>query len=50
MENEYRDISWSISFEVCINGEEARFFEDLTEDEQQEILKRIEEGYYHGSL
>lgn len=35
-----RDINWSISFDITINGKEASF-SDLTESEQKKILKEI---------
>ena len=35
-----RDINWSISFDITINGKESSF-SDLTESEQKKILKEI---------
>lgn len=42
-----RDINWSISFDITIDGEEARF-SDLTESEQKKILDDLAGDYYYG--
>ena len=46
---QYRDINWSVTFEVTVNGEPVDF-SDLTEGEQGLILNRIAEDYYHGTF
>ena len=40
-----RDINWGISFDITINGIEARF-SDLTELEQKKILDDLADDYY----
>ena len=45
----YRDINWSVSFEITVNGEEKKFW-DLTEWEQQEILNIIKGDSYSGTF
>lgn len=44
-----RDINWSISFDITIDGEEARF-SDLTESEQKKILDDLAGDYYYGTF
>lgn len=44
-----RDINWSISFDITINGEEASF-SDLTESEQKKILDDLVEDFYYGTF
>ena len=44
-----RDINWSISFDITINGVEARF-SDLTELEQKKILDDLADDYYYGTF
>lgn len=45
--DDYRSISWSVSFDITINEEEARW-DDLTEAEQDIILNSIKEDFYSG--
>ena len=49
MSPQYRDINWSVTFEVTVNGE-AVDFSDLTEGEQRVILDLIAEDYYYGTF
>ena len=49
MGEEYRDITWSVDFTVCVNGYEVHFSE-LTESEQQKILEDIKNDYYSGTF
>lgn len=44
-----RDINWSISFDITIDGEEVRF-SDLTESEQKKILDDLADDYYYGTF
>lgn len=44
-----RDINWGISFDITINGVEARF-SDLTELEQKKILDDFAGDYYYGTF
>ena len=44
-----RDINWNISFDITIDGEEARF-SDLTESEQKKILEDLAGEYYYGTF
>lgn len=44
-----RDINWSISFDITINGKEANF-SDLTESEQKKILDDLADDYYYGAF
>lgn len=44
-----RDINWGISFDITINGDEARF-SDLTEAEQKKILDDLADDYYYGTF
>ena len=44
-----RDINWGISFDITINGDEARF-SDLTEAEQKKILDDLAGDYYYGTF
>ena len=46
---EVRDITWSVDFTICVNGEEVHFSE-LTESEKQEILEEISCNYYSGTF
>ena len=49
MEEETRDITWSVDFCVYVNGYEVHFSE-LTEEEQEKILDDIKNGYYSGTF
>lgn len=44
-----RDITWSVDFCVCINGDEVHFSE-LTEEEQEKILDDIKNDYFSGTF
>ena len=44
-----RDINWSISFDITINGKESSF-SDLTESEQKKILDDLAEDFYYGTF
>ena len=48
-DDECRSISWAVTFEVCIDGNEARF-DDLTESEQEQILDAIRDDSYSGLI
>lgn len=41
------DINWSVTFEITINGEEARF-DELPEHIQRHITDQIYNDYYSG--
>ena len=45
----YRDINWSVAFDITVNGEPVDF-SALTDGEQKLILDRIAEDYYHGTF
>ena len=44
-----RDISWSVEFEITVNGETVKFWE-LTETEQETILDIIRGDSYSGTF
>ena len=44
-----RDINWSVDFDICIDGKDAKFW-DLSESEQQKILNDIFEDFYSGTF
>ena len=44
-----RDIDWSVTFEVTVNGESVDF-SDLAEGEQRFILEQVAEDYYYGTF
>ena len=46
---EYRDINWSVTFDITENGEESAF-ESLTEADQDYILSQILEDYTYGTF
>ena len=45
----YRDINWSVSFEITVNGEEKEFWQ-LSESEQKEIAYAILQDSYSGTF
>lgn len=47
--DEYKDINWSVDFEITVNGKTAKF-EDLSDDVKQMILKCIEGDFYSGNI
>lgn len=47
--NECRDINWSVSFEVTVNGVEVSF-DELTDAEKETILNCIKEDSYSGTF
>ena len=49
MEDEERDINWSVDFEITVNGESMNFW-DLTEYEQEIILENIKNDSYSGTF
>jgi hypothetical protein len=46
---EYRDINWTVNFDITVNGENM-FFDNLNETEQEKILADIKEGFYGGTF
>ena len=46
---DYRDINWSVDFEITVNGETVKFWE-LTETEQETILSEIRGDGYSGTF
>jgi hypothetical protein len=49
MEDEYKDINWSVDFEITVNGESMNFW-DLTETAQETILEHIRNDSYSGTF
>ena len=49
MNDEPRDINWSVDFCVSLNGYEVHFSE-LTEAEKERILENIKADYYSGTF
>lgn len=48
-EYEYKDINWSVNFEVTVNGETVNFT-DLPDDAKQAILNFIAGDSYSGTF
>lgn len=48
-QDEIRDINWSVSFDITVNGKSVKF-DELTESEQEQILSLIKEDYYSGTF
>ena len=48
-QDEVRDINWSVSFDITVNGKSVNF-DELTESEQEQILSLIKEDYYSGTF
>ena len=46
---EYKDICWSVEFEITINGESVRFA-DLSETAREYILACIDNDSYSGTF
>jgi hypothetical protein len=49
MDDEPRDIVWSVDFCIMLNGYEIHFSE-LTEAEQEKILEDIKADFYSGTF
>ena len=49
MDEEVRDITWSVDFCIMLNDYEIHFSE-LTETEQEIILDRIKNDFYSGTF
>lgn len=49
MEEELKDISWYVEFEIVINGE-TKNWSDLPESAQQHILDCIKNDSYSGTF
>ena len=47
--DEYRDVNWSVEFEITVNGETVQF-DELTEAEQTQILEAIAGDSYSGTF
>ena len=46
---QYRDINWSVNFEITVDGKSVRFW-DLKDTEKRFILDKIESDYYSGTF
>ena len=46
---DYKDISWSVDFEITVNGETVKFY-DLPDTARDYILTCIKNDYYSGTF
>lgn len=47
--SDYRGITWSVEFNICVNGNEIDFSE-LTDTEKEKILEDIKKDYFCGTF